>query len=237
MITVPSLSDMLAAGVHFGHKTSRWHPAMAKFIFTAKSGVHVINLEETQKNLVEAGNFLAKLASEGKTVLFVGTKKQAQAIVAEAAVTAKMPYVNFRWLGGTLTNFSVVRSSIERYIQEKNILENKTEGMSKRDITILRDRVAKGDRIYGGLVDMVRRPDAIVLIGAHDEKSALAEAHSVHIPVVAVVDTNADPNGIDYPVPANDDATKSIRLITAYLANAVSQGKKAVKKEAEAPAK
>ncbi|MEK9155777.1 MAG: 30S ribosomal protein S2 [Patescibacteria group bacterium] len=229
----PTLREMLQAGVHFGHKTSRWHPAMAPFIFTARSGVHVINLEESAKRLKAASDFLAKLASEGKTALFVGTKKQASEIVKAAALDCGMPYVNSRWLGGTLTNFAVIRNSIDNFVKNKEIvLAGNSQGMTKRELTQLREKVAKGEQVYGGLVNLRKRPDALVLIGVHDEKNALAEAKMLGIPAVGLVDTNVDPTAVLYPVPANDDATKSIVLFANYFAQVIRENKgKAVEKQ------
>lgn len=233
MVTTPSLRDLLKAGVHFGHKTARWNPNMAKYIFTAKAGVHVINLEETTKAMQTAADFLAGLAKESKTVIFVGTKKQASDIVTKAADSCGMPYINHRWLGGMLTNFLVIKKSIDRFKQDKAHLESNDLDLSKRDLTKLRDNVAKKEKIFGGLTKLTQKPDALILIGAHDEKNALREARLAGLPVVALVDTNANPQLIDYPVPANDDATKSVELFVKYFAEVIKVNKPVVKKEKE----
>jgi len=224
---------MLKAGVHFGHKTSRWHPSMSGYIYTAKSGVHVINLELTAEKLAEAVAFLKKASSEGKVIAFVGTKKQASAIVEKAAKENGISYVNHRWLGGMLTNFDVIKSAIERFKTEKVILEGgKAEDLSKRDLTKLRERIEKGEKIFGGLVDLTKKPDVLILIGAHDEKNALAEARLAGVKTVALTDTNTNPALVDYPVPANDDATKSIELFANLFAKTIKESRTlAVKKE------
>lgn len=235
MVSTPTLRDLLKAGVHFGHKTARWNPNMAKFIFTAKSGVHVINLEETEKQMKAAGEYLAKAAAAGQTVVFVGTKKQAAEIVKKAALDCGMPFVNSRWIGGTLTNFSVIKSSIEKFKTEKSQLEAGGEGLSKRDIAKLKENVEKNEKIYGGLVNVTKQPDVLLLIGAHDEKNALREARAAKVPVAAIVDTNANPKLVDFPVPANDDATKSIELFANYFSAVIKASKTlAAKKNEEA---
>lgn len=232
MVQAPSLRQMLEAGVHFGHRTSRWNPNMAPYIFTSKSGVHVINLESTAAKMEEAMKFLAGLASEGKTVIFVGTKKQAASIVKEAAIACGMPYVNCRWLGGTLTNFDVFKASVKKFEQKKELIESpKFAELTKREQTMLREEVAKGERVFGGLVKLEKRPDALILIGAHDEKNALSEGKLVGIPIVAITDTNVNPTLIDYPVPANDDATKSIKLFADVFSKVIKENKAVAKKE------
>ncbi|MFA7253681.1 MAG: 30S ribosomal protein S2 [Patescibacteria group bacterium] len=232
MNQLPSLREMLDAGVHFGHKTSRWHPKMAPYIYISKSGVHVINLEETEAKLKEAVEFISREASEGKTFIFVGTKKQSGEIVKEAAVEAGMPYVNVRWLGGTITNFEAIKSAVKNFQKQKEELE-KNNDLPKSELSKLRKEVARGEKFLGGLVGMDRKPDALILFGSYDEKIALREAKGINIPVVAVVDTNADPNAVEYPIPANDDATKSVKLIADTFARAIKEAKAKSAKVAE----
>jgi len=227
MVELPTLREMLEAGVHFGHKTSRWHPKMESYIFIAKSGVHVINLEKTAEKLKEATDFLAKSASEGKTFIFVGTKKQSSALIEKAAKDCGMFYVKERWLGGTLTNFAEIKSATKKFQEEKSILEEneKNARIPKSEISKLRKSVAKGELLLGGLVGMEKQPDALILFGSHDETNALKEAKTSRIPVVALVDTNADPTKVTYPVPANDDATKSVALFADLFARIINDSK------------
>ncbi|MFA5927544.1 MAG: 30S ribosomal protein S2 [Patescibacteria group bacterium] len=232
--TLPTLRNLLDAGVHFGHKTSRWHPAMEKYIFTSKSGVHVINLESTAEKMAEAVNFLKELSASGKTVMFVGTKKQAANIIKVAAENCGMPFVNSRWLGGTLTNFDIIRGSVKKFEKNKKMLEGEeANALSKRDRTKLKEETEKAEKVLGGLVKLEKKPDALILIGAHDEKNALREAKNAGIPVIAIVDTNTNPSLIDYPVPANDDATKSIELFANLFSQIIKENKGAVVEKKE----
>lgn len=232
MVKEPSLREMLDAGVHFGHKTSHWHPKMEPYIFMAKNGVHVINLEATQKELEKAIEFVKKLAVDGKTIVFVGSKKQASDIIKKAAINCGMPYINFRWVGGTLTNFDVVRTAINKFKKQKEEIDNKDTKLSKKELSKLRAEVEKGERIFGGLVNLDKKPDAFILLGLHDEKGALKEAILSNIPVVALVDTNADPTLVQYPIPGNDDATKSIELFANLFSAVIKENKVfAAKKE------
>lgn len=227
MVELPSLRQMLEAGVHFGHKTSRWHPKMEPYIFIAKSGVHVINLEKTAEKLKEAADFMAKIASEGKTFIFVGTKKQSSVLIEKAAKECGMFFVKERWLGGTLTNFVEIKSATKKFQQEKVDLEEneKNPRIPKSEISKLRKSVAKGDLLLGGLVGMEKQPDALLLFGSHDEINALREAKTSNIPVVALVDTNADPTKVTYPIPANDDATKSVLMFADLFAKIIKENK------------
>jgi len=232
MAKMPTLREMLNAGVHFGHKTSRWHPKMDEYVFMAKNGVHVINLEKTAMELEKAVEFLKQIASEGKTVVFVGTKKQASTIVKKAAISCGMPYIDSRWVGGTLTNFETIKSAVGRFQSRREDLEKEDGKLSKKELSKLRDKTEKGERLFGGITGLTKKPDAFILIGAHDEKNALHEANLDNIPVVALVDTNTDPTLIDYPIPANDDATKSIELFANLFAQVIKENKGlAVKKE------
>jgi small subunit ribosomal protein S2 len=229
MAKMPTLREMLNAGVHFGHKTSRWHPKMDEYVFMAKNGVHVINLEKTAVELEKATEFLKNLANEGKTIVFVGTKKQASAIVKKAAVSCGMPYVDFRWVGGTLTNFETIKDAVSNFVKRKEELANAEDKLSKKELSKLRDKIEKGEKLFGGIVGLSKKPDAFILIGAHDEKNALAEANIESIPIVALVDTNSDPTLVTYPVPANDDATKSIELFTNLFAQVIKENKAVAK--------
>jgi small subunit ribosomal protein S2 len=226
MVETPTLKEMLEAGVHFGHKTSRWHPKMAPYIFASKSGVHVINLERTQEKLREALLYLAKVASEGKKVVFVGTKKQAGEIVKSAAENCDMPYVTERWLGGTLTNFSVVQRAIKKLERMKIQASGPDiETLKKRDRVKLLQAIEKSEKLVGGLVRLTELPEALILIGAHDEKNAAAEAKAAGIKIVALLDTNANPSEVDFPIPANDDATKSIAMFVKLFADTIKKNK------------
>lgn len=221
MLELPSLREMLDAGVHFGHKTSRWSPKMAPYIFMAKSGVHVINLEKTQEKLKEALDFLTEAAKENKAIVFVGTKKQSQDIIKTAAEENGIAYINERWLGGTLTNYDVIRAAIARYKKQLATISDTELRMSKTELSRLRKEAVRGEKLFGGLVGLDRKPEVLVLFGAHDEQNALKEAENQGIKVVALCDTNADPTEIDYPIPANDDATKSVTLLANFLAKAI----------------
>lgn len=226
MVSLPTLRELLDAGVHFGHKTSRWDPRMKKFIFTSKNGVHVINLEKTSEQLNEAVEFLSKSAMNGRNIVFVGTKKQAQEIVKKAASSCGCPSITERWLGGTLTNFSVILKAVKNLERMKlKIASPDIEEMRKRDRVKLQKDIEKAERLVGGLLGLTNKPDILVLIGSHDEKNAVKEASSLSIPMVALVDTNANPEVIDYPIPANDDATKSISLFADLFAKVIREGK------------
>ncbi len=230
MVKAPTLREMLEAGVHFGHKTSRWDPRMAPYIFAAKNKVHVINLEKTAEQLEKAIEFLRKASSEGKNIVFVGTKKQAQEIVKKAAVDCSCFCITERWLGGTLTNFSTVLKSVKK-LERMKLKQNSPEfdEMRKRDRVHLQKSIEKSERLVGGMIGMNSKPDVLVLIGAHDEKNAVKEAASVSVPIVALVDTNANPSDISYPIPANDDATKSISLFANLFAKVIKEGKSLAK--------
>ncbi len=226
MVTMPTLREMLEAGVHFGHKTSRWDPRMNKFIFTAKSSVHVINLEKTAECLDAAMKFLSQASASGKNIVFVGTKKQAQDLVKKAANDCGAHYVTERWLGGTLTNFNIVLRGVKNLERMKlKVSSPEYESMRKRDKVKLQKDIEKSERLVGGLIGMNSKPDVLILIGAHDEKNAICEAKKLGIPTVALVDTNANPGEIDYAIPANDDATKSISLFANLFAKVIKEGK------------
>lgn len=228
MVQLPTLREMLDAGVHFGHKTSRWQPKMAPYIFTSKSGVHVINLEKTAENVAKAADFAKKEAEAGKKFILVGTKKQSGVIIKEAAEKAGIAYVSVRWLGGTITNFEAIRSAAKKYKKQKEDLALAEEGkisMTKSDMSKVRKEVARGDKFLGGLVNLDKKPDVLILFGSHDEKIALHEAKMSQIPVIALVDTNANPEDVDYPIPANDDATKSVSLFANLFTNIIKEAR------------
>ena len=228
MVTQPTLREMLGAGVHFGHKTSRWDPRMKKFIFTSKNGVHVINLEKTAEALLEACEFLYKSASNGRNIVFVGTKKQAQELVKKAANDCGCSSITERWLGGTLTNFNVILRAVKNLERMKlKVGSPDFEEMRKRDRVKMQKAIEKSERLVGGLLGLTAKPDILILIGSHDEKNAVKEANKLSIPTVAIVDSNSNPEDIDYPIPANDDATKSISLFADLFAKVIREGKAA----------
>jgi len=228
MVQLPTLRELLDAGVHFGHKTSRWFPKMAPYIYTSKSGVHIINLEKTEEALQKAVEFVRREAAAGKTFVFVGTKKQSGSIIKEEASKASIPYVNIRWLGGTITNFEAIKGAIRRYksqLEEIALDDAGKSEMTKSELSRVRKDVARGEKFLGGLVNLERKPDVLVLFGSHDEKIALKEAKCDKIPVIALVDTNANPEVVEYPIPANDDATKSVRLFASLFASVIKEAR------------
>lgn len=228
----PTLREMLAAGVHFGHKKARWNPKMAPYIFANKNGVSIINLEKTQEMLGRALEFIAKEVSEGKNVVFVTSKRQARKIVKEAAESCSMPYVVEKWRGGTLTNWDVVAKNFKTlHNLNEQIATPEFAKLSNIEQNKIKEKAAKIERIFGGLADLKKKPDILFLIGAYDEKIALKEAKQVGITVVALADTNANPEEIDWPIPANDDATKSIKLMVDTFAKAIAEVKPAKTEE------
>jgi len=225
MVQVPDLLTMLKSGVHFGHQLSKRHPKMKPYIFMAKNGFHIINLEETQVMLPKALEFVTKVVANGGTILFLGTKKQAQKIMAQAALECEMPYIKERWLGGTITNFSAISKLIRKY---NDLKDKKAKGefkkYTKKEQLDFDREIEKLDRSVGGIYKLTRTPDAIFVVDVKKEKTAVAEALKKNIPIVALCDTNADPTKIDYPIPANDDAIKSIELMTKLITAAVKEG-------------
>jgi small subunit ribosomal protein S2 len=221
-----SLRDLLEAGVHFGHQTRRWNPKMKPYIYGSKNGIHIIDLQQTARGLVEATRFLAAKAGQGGQILFVGTKRAARDIVAEESQRCGMHFVNHRWLGGTLTNFQTVKKSIERLTQlEQARSEGRFDLLTKKEALELSREINKMDRNLGGIKNMKGLPAAIFVIDPKKEHIAIDEAKKLGIPVVALCDTNCDPAGVDYVIPGNDDAIKSIRLFTGALADAISEGR------------
>ncbi|MFQ5482333.1 MAG: 30S ribosomal protein S2 [Nitrospinaceae bacterium] len=216
---------MLEAGVHFGHQTTRWNPKMKPYIYGARNGIHIIDLQKTIKKAREAEDFVSGLVSGGKKLLFVATKKQAQELVAAEADRCEMPYVNQRWLGGALTNFQTIRRSIERLLDfERMEAEGDFEKLHKKEALRKRKEIAKLNKFLRGIKTMKDLPDAVFIVDTRKEKIALAEANKLGIPVVALVDSNCDPDGVDYPIPGNDDAIRSISLFTRRLADLCLEG-------------
>jgi small subunit ribosomal protein S2 len=224
-----SIEDLLLSGAHFGHLTRRWNPKMKKYIFMERNGIHIIDLKKTHELLIEAQNQVARLVSEGRTIMFVGTKKQAKEVIKNEAGRSGMPFVTERWLGGMLTNFVTIRKSIKRY---NNILKMESDGtienyQKKERLMISREK-EKLEKVLGGIVGMNKLPGAIYLIDVKKEHIAVDEARKLGIPIFAIVDTNCDPDLIDYPIPANDDAVKSIELITRAISDSILETKNAV---------
>ncbi len=225
-MAVVAMKQLLEAGVHFGHQTRRWNPRMAEYIFQARNGIHIIDLQKTSNKLDEAYEFLKEQAEEGKTVLFVGTKKQAQECVKEAAEKSQMYYVNQRWLGGTLTNFKTIRRRIER-LQELEAME--TDGtfdvLPKKEVVLLKKEMDKLNKNLGGIKEMTELPGVIFVVDPKKEHIAILEARKLNIPVIGLVDTNCDPDDVDYVIPGNDDAIRAVKLITDVMANAIIEGR------------
>lgn len=224
-ITV-DMKELLEAGAHFGHKTSRWHPKMAPYIHSKRNGIHIIDLSKTAKGAEEAANFLTDVAASGKQILFVGTKRQAQDIVKQAAISTKQPYVTERWLGGMITNWNTIGGRVKHLKDlesrmESGELENK---YNKLEVQRFQEDIDELNRIYGGIKDLNGRPGAMFIVDVITENNAAKEAIRLNIPIVAIVDSNADPTNIAFPIPANDDALKTIALITGYATQAIEEG-------------
>ena len=225
-MAVVSMKQLLEAGVHFGHQTRRWNPKMAQYIFTERNGIYIIDLQKTVKKLEEAYFFVRDVAASGESVLFVGTKKQAQEAVKEEAERVGQFYVNARWLGGMLTNFKTMRRRIDRLNQLKKMEEDGTFNLlPKKEVVKLKLEIEKLEKYLGGVKEMKRLPGAMFVIDPRKEKNAIAEARKLGIPIVAIVDTNCDPDEVDYVIPGNDDAIRAIKLISQTMANAVMEGR------------
>jgi small subunit ribosomal protein S2 len=225
-MSVISMKQLLEAGVHFGHQTRRWNPKMKKYIFTERNGIYIIDLQKTVKKFEEAYNFVKELADNGGKILFVGTKKQAQDSVKEEAARSGMYFVNQRWLGGTLTNFETIQKRISRLKDIERMSEDGTfEVLPKKEVVQLRKEQERLEKFLGGIKDMKGLPDALFIIDPRKERIAVAEAHKLNIPIVGIVDTNCDPDEIDYVIPANDDAIRAVKLITAKIADAILEAK------------
>jgi small subunit ribosomal protein S2 len=228
------IKELLEAGAHFGHRTERWHPKMNQYIHSQRNGVHIIDLTKTVTNLNEALGFINKTASQGKQILFVGTKRQAKDLVKKAAEDSKMPYVTERWLGGMLTNWNTIGGRV-KHLQD---LENRMASgelankYSKLEVQRFQEEIDQLNNLYGGIKELSKKPGAVIVMDIVNDANAVKEANKIGVPVVAIVDTNANPSPITYPIPANDDAIKTIELMLNYFVNAISTGKSTVKKTA-----
>ena len=233
-MAVVAMKQLLEAGVHFGHQTRRWDPKMAEYIFQARNGIHIIDLQKTSKKIDEAYAFLKEQVEEGKTVLFVGTKKQAQECVKEAAEKSGMYYVDQRWLGGMLTNFDTIRTRVQRFKDLEKMQEDGTfEVLPKKEVILLKKEMEKLERNLGGIKDMEKIPGVIFLVDPKKEHIAVLEAKKLGIPVIGLVDTNCNPEEVDYAIPGNDDAIRAVKLITDVMANAIIEGKQGESFETE----
>ncbi len=233
-MAVVSMKQLLEAGVHFGHQTRRWNPKMAPYIYMERNGIYIIDLQKTVKKLEEAYNFIRTLSEKGEAVLFVGTKKQAQDSIREEAERVGQFFVNARWLGGMLTNFKTMRTRINRLAQLRKMQEDGTfDILPKKEVIKLTNEIMKLEKYLGGVKDMKKLPAALFIIDPRKERNAIAEARKLKIPIVAIVDTNCDPDEIDYVIPGNDDAIRAIRLISATMANAVQEGRQGADAETD----
>jgi small subunit ribosomal protein S2 len=223
--TTVSMKALLEAGAHFGHQTRRWDPRMKPFIFTQRNGIHIIDLQQTVRRLEEASEFVTNLVSQGGSILFVGTKKQAQETIQAEAGRSGMPYVNSRWLGGTLTNFTTIQGRIDHLVRLEDASERgEFARMSKKDNLKIEEEIVRMNRHFGGIKELTKLPAALFIVDPSMEYIAVAEANRVGIPIVAMTDTNCNPDLIDYPIPSNDDAIRAVRLISARIADAVLEG-------------
>jgi len=225
-MAVVSMKNLLEAGVHFGHHTRRWNPKMAKYIFTERNGIYIIDLQKTVKKLDEAYYFVRDIAANGESILFVGTKKQAQDAIRDEAERCGMYYVNARWLGGMLTNFNTIQKRIDRLLQLQKMEEDGTFALlPKKEVMKLHGEIERLEKYLGGIKTMRKLPGAVFVVDPRKEKIAIAEARKLGIPVVAIVDTNCDPDEVDFVIPGNDDAIRAIKLISQTMANAVLEGR------------
>lgn len=237
-MAVVSMKQLLEAGVHFGHQTRRWNPKMAEYIFTERNGIYIIDLQKTVRKLEDAYNFVRELSANGQSVLFVGTKKQAQDSVKEEAERAGAYFVNARWLGGMMTNFTTIRHRIDRLRQLRAMEEDGTfDLLPKKEVIKLKLEIEKLEKFMGGIKDMKKLPGALFIVDPRKERIAVAEAKKLGIPIVAIVDTNCDPDEIDYVIPGNDDAIRAVKLISATMANAIIEGREGQMGAEEAEAK
>ncbi len=224
-MAIISMKQLLEAGVHFGHQTRRWNPKMARYIFTERNGIYIIDLQKTVRKVEEAYNFVRDLSAEGKTILFVGTKKQAQEAVRDEAERCGMFYVNQRWLGGTLTNFNTIQKRIARLMSLEKMEQDGTfQLLPKKEVILLRKEMERLEKFLGGIKGMKGIPGAMFVIDPRKERIAVAEARKLGIPIVGIVDTNCDPDEIDYVIPGNDDAIRAVKLLTNKMADAVLEG-------------
>ena len=236
-MAVVSMKQLLEAGVHFGHQTRRWNPKMAPYIYTERNGIYIIDLQKTVKKLEEAYSFVRELAANGQSLLFVGTKKQAQESIRDEAGRCGMFYVNARWLGGMMTNFKTMRTRVDRLNQLKKMQEDGTFDMlPKKEVMKHLGEIAKLEKYLGGVTEMKKLPGALFVVDPRKERNAINEARKLNIPIVAIVDTNCDPDEIDYVIPGNDDAIRAIKLISSVMANAVQEGRQGQDAAPAAPA-
>ncbi|MGN0448658.1 MAG: 30S ribosomal protein S2 [Acutalibacteraceae bacterium] len=225
-MSVVSMKQLLEAGVHFGHQTRRWNPKMSEYIFAERNGIYIIDLQKTVKKLEEAYSFIREVSLNGGEVLFVGTKKQAMDSIREEAIRAGMPFVNARWLGGMLTNFQTIQKRIKRLAQLKAMEQDGTFALlPKKEVIKLNLEIEKLEKFMGGITEMKKQPAALFIVDPRKERIAVAEAHKLGIPIVAIVDTNCDPDEVDYVIPGNDDAIRAVRLIAGAMADAVIEGR------------
>ena len=225
-MAVVAMKQLLEAGVHFGHQTKRWDPKMAEYIYQARNGIHIIDLQKTSKKIDEAYKFMKDIAEEGKTILFVGTKKQAQECVKDAAIKSNMFYVDQRWLGGMLTNFKTIKTRIARLNKLEEMENDGTfEVLPKKEVAALKNEKEKLEKNLGGIRDMKEMPGAMFVVDPKNERIAVLEAKKLNIPIVGLVDTNCNPEDVDYPIPGNDDAIRAVKLIADVMANAIIEGR------------
>ncbi len=225
-MSVIAMKQLLEAGVHFGHQTRRWNPKMAEYIFTERNGIYIIDLQKTVKKIEEAYDFIRSVAADGGEILFVGTKKQAQETIKEEAIRVGMHYVDARWLGGMLTNFKTIKKRIERLAQLHKMEEDGTfDLLPKKEVIGLKGEMEKLEKYLGGIKEMKKAPAAIFIVDPRKERIAIAEAKKLNIPIVAIVDTNCDPEDVDYVIPGNDDAIRAVKLVVSTIANAVIEGR------------
>ncbi|MGM9986528.1 MAG: 30S ribosomal protein S2 [Bacillaceae bacterium] len=225
-MSVISMKQLLEAGVHFGHQTRRWNPKMKKYIFTERNGIYIIDLQKTVRKVEEAYNVMKEIAAEGGNILFVGTKKQAQEAIKEEAIRSGMYFVNQRWLGGTLTNFSTIQKRVKRLKDIERMQEDGTfEVLPKKEVVGLKKELERLEKFLGGIKDMKEIPDALFIVDPRKERIAVAEARKLNIPIIGIVDTNCDPDEIDHVIPANDDAIRAVKLLTAKMADAILEAK------------
>jgi len=234
-MAVISMKQLLEAGVHFGHHTRRWNPKMAEYIFTERNGIYIIDLQKTVKKVEEAYNFVRELAENGEEILFVGTKKQAQDSIKEEAERVGLYYVNARWLGGMLTNFSTIKTRIDRLAQLRKMEEDGTFALlPKKEVVKLNLEIEKLEKYLGGIKNMKKLPAALFIVDPRKERNAVAEARKLNIPIIAIVDTNCDPDEVDYVIPGNDDAIRAVKLIAGTISNAIIEGRQGEQFAAEA---
>ncbi|WP_414046601.1 30S ribosomal protein S2 [Macrococcus equi] len=231
-MAVISMKQLLEAGVHFGHQTRRWNPKMKKYIFTERNGIYIIDLQKTVKKVEEAYNFMKSVSEEGGSVLFVGTKKQAQDAIKDEAIRSGQFFINERWLGGTLTNYKTINKRVKRISEIEKMEEDGTfDVLPKKEVVELKKEYDRLIKFLGGIREMKSMPSALFVVDPRKERNAIAEAKKLHIPIVGIVDTNCDPDEIDYVIPANDDAIRAVKLLTGKMADAILEGRQGVSNE------